>query len=89
MTRLLAVAEGYPELTSSAPMVEAPRSNDEVEADIAAARRFYNSAVGELHNAVQIFSGMLFAGLAGVRELSPFYEAAEAARQPVKASDHL
>lgn len=89
MTRLFAVAEGYPELTSSAPMVEAQRSYDEVEANIAAARRFYNSAVGDLSNAVQIFPGMLLAGLAGVRELPPFYETTEAARQPVKASDHL
>lgn len=89
MTRLFAVAENYPELTSSAPMVEAQRSYDEVEANIAAARRFYNTAVGDLRNAVQIFPGMLLAGLAGVRELPPFYEATEAARQPVKASDHL
>ena len=30
-----------------------------------------------------LFNGIL------VRELPPFYEASEAARQPVKASDHL
>lgn len=89
MTRLFAVAENYPELTSSAPMVEAQRGYDEVEANIAAARRFYNSAVGDLRNAVQVFPGSLVAGLAGVRDLPPFFEAAEAARQPVKASEHL
>lgn len=89
MTRLFAVAENYPELSSSAPMVEAQRSYDEVEANIAAARRFYNSAVGDLRNAVQVIPGSLVAGLAGVRDLPPFFEAAEAARQPVKASEHL
>lgn len=47
------------------------------------------TAVGDLSNAVQIFPGSLVAGLAGVRDLPPFFEAAEAARQPVKASDHL
>lgn len=89
LTRLFAVAENYPELTSSAPMVEAQRSYDEVEANIAAARRFYNNAVGDLRNAVQVFPGSLVAGLAGVRDLPPFFETAEAARQPIKASDHL
>ena len=70
-------------------MVEAQRSYDEVEANVAAARRFYNNAVGDLRNAVQVFPGSLVAGLAGVRDLPPFFEAAEAARQPVKASEHL
>jgi len=89
LNRLFAVAENYPELTSSGPMVEAQRSWSEVEANIAAARRFYNNAVGELRNAVEIFPGILLAGAAGVGTLPPFYEAQEAARAPIRASDHL
>ncbi len=89
MTRLFAVAEAYPALTSSGPMMEAQRSYAEVEANIAAARRFYNSAVGDLRNAVQIFPGGLLAGAAGVGTLPPFYEAEAASRAPVSATDHL
>jgi LemA protein len=89
MTRLFAVAEGYPELTSSQPMMEAQRAYVEVEANIAAARRFYNSAVGELLNATQIFPGSLLAGLAGVKTPPPFFEADEQSRKPVAANDHL
>jgi len=89
LNRLFAVAENYPELTSSGPMIEAQRSYSEVEANIAAARRFYNSAVGELRNAVQIFPGGLLAGAAGVQTLPPFYETEEASRAPIAASDHL
>ncbi|KRE04791.1 hypothetical protein ASE61_07720 [Bosea sp. Root670] len=89
MTRLFAVAESYPELTSSGPMMEAQRSYAEVEANIAAARRFYNSAVGNLRNAVQIFPGGLLAGAAGVGTLPPFYEAEAASRAPISAADHL
>lgn len=70
-------------------MIEAQRAYSEVEANIAAARRFYNSAVGELRNAVEIFPGGLLASVAGVRSLPPFYEAQEASRAPVKAMDHL
>jgi LemA protein len=87
--RLFALAESYPALTSSGPMAEAQRAYSDVETNIAAARRFYNTAVGDLRNAVQIFPGSLLAGMAGVRDIPPFYEASEAARVPVKATDHL
>lgn len=87
--RFFAVAESYPDLTSAAPMVEAQRSYREVEANIAAARRFYNSAVASLRNAVQIFPGGVLAGAAGVSTLPPFFESDAAARAPIKAADHL
>ena len=89
LNRLFAVAENYPELTSSGPMREAQQAWSEVEANIAAARRFYNSAVRELRNAVEIFPGGLLAGAAGVRTVPPFYEAQEAGRAPIRAMDHL
>lgn len=87
--RLFAVAENYPEMKSDAPMIEAQRSYQEVETNIAAARRFYNSAVGELRNATQIFPGTLLAGLAGASTLPPFFEAPAESRAPVNAADHL
>lgn len=89
MGRLLAVAEGYPALTSAEPMRQAQRSYEEVETNIAAARRFYNASVGDLRNAVQIFPGSLLAGLAGAGTLPPFFETTEAARAPVEAARYL
>lgn len=89
MSRLFAVAEGYPELKSDGPMMTAQRAYEEVEINVAAARRFYNSAVGDLRNAIQIFPGSLLAGLAGVRSTPPFFEAEAAARAPIAAADHL
>jgi LemA protein len=89
MDRLFALAENYPQLQSQGPMVEAHRSYQEVETNIAAARRFYNSAVGDLRNAVQIFPGSLLAGLAGAGETPPFFQADEAARAPVDAAANL
>ena len=89
LEKLFAVAEGYPELKSDATMVEAQRTYQEVETNIAAARRFYNSSVGDLRNSVQTFPGPLLAGLAGVGELPPFFEADASAREPVNAADHL
>lgn len=87
--RLFAIAENYPALKSDGPMIEAQRGYQEVETNIAAARRFYNSAVGDLKNATQIFPGPLLAGLAGASTPPPFFEAPEAARAPVDAANYL
>jgi LemA protein len=89
MGRLLAVAESYPQLKADGPMIEAQRTYSEVEANIAAARRFYNSAVTELRNAVQIFPGPLLKGVAGVSVVPPPFEADPTVRGPVDASQHL
>ncbi|TRW15166.1 LemA family protein [Glacieibacterium frigidum] len=87
--KLFAVAEAYPDLKSDGPMIEAQRGLSEVETNISAARRFYNSAVGDLRNATQIFPGTLLAGLAGASTPPPFYEAPDASRAAVDASKYL
>jgi len=87
--RLFAVAENYPSLKSDGPMIEAQCGYQEVETNIAAARRFYNAAVGGLNNATQIFPGPLLANLAGVAKPPPFFEASVAAREAVDAGQLL
>ena len=87
--KLFAVAENYPQLKSDGPMIEAQRAYQEVETNIAAARRFYNAAVSDLRNAVQVFPGTILAGLAGDGTLPVYFEAAESARAPVNAADLL
>lgn len=88
MGSLMLNVENYPTLKSDQTMVQAMQTYNEVEAQITAARRFYNSAVTELNNAVQIFPGNLIAGLAGVKEM-PFFEAAEAERGAVNAGAYF
>lgn len=88
MGTFMARAENYPELKSSQNMLHAQQSYNEVEAQIAASRRFYNAAVGSLRNIIQIFPGNILGALAGVKDM-PFYEAEEAAKAPVDASKYL
>lgn len=88
MGQLMVQVEAYPDLKSDETMLQAQRTYNETEAQIAAARRFYNSAVSSLNNAVQIFPGSLIAGLAKVQAM-PFYETDEASREPVSAGDYL
>jgi len=80
--------ENYPTLKSDQTMIQAQQTYNEVEAQITAARRFYNASVTDLNNAVQIFPGNIIAKLAGVSEL-PFYEAEEAARASIDANQYL
>lgn len=87
--RLFAVAENYPDLRSSETIITAQHTYSEVEGHIAAARRFYNSAVTRLNNAIQIFPGSIIAGWANVRAM-PFFELEDAAvREPVDADQYL
>lgn len=80
--------ENYPDLKSDQTMIQAQQTYNEVEAQIAAARRFYNSAVSALRNAIQIFPGNIIAKIAGVSSM-PFYEADEESKKPVDASSIL
>lgn len=89
LSRLFAVAEAYPELRSSDTIVTAQQTLNEVEGHIAAARRFYNSAVTDLNNAVEIWPSSMIASMIGVKAM-PFYEIEDAAaRQPVNVADFM
>jgi LemA protein len=77
--QLLVSMEAYPELKSDRPVMEAQQTWTEIEAQITASRRFYNAAVNQLNNAIQIFPGSILAGMAGVSAM-PFFEAPAAAR---------
>jgi LemA protein len=87
MGRIFALAENYPDLKADSTIIRAQETYEEVEGHISAARRFYNAAVGDLNNAVQIFPGTLIAGLANVQAM-PFYELDDPeARKPISVDD--
>ena len=88
MKQILVSVENYPQLKSDATMVQAQQTYAEVEEHIAAARRFYNSAVNDLNNSAEIFPSSVIASIIGVRSC-PFFEAEESARQSVNASDYF
>ena len=88
MGKIMVSVENYPELKSDQTMVTAMQTYNEVEEHIAAARRFYNSAVLELNNAVEIFPSSIFAAMVGAKK-QEFFQAEEAARKAVNASDYL
>jgi len=86
--RFFALAENYPDLKSQATIVRAQEAYEEVEGHVAAARRFYNSAVTDLNNAAETFPMSIFAGMVGAKPL-PYFEADAKARPPINAKDHM
>jgi LemA protein len=88
MSQLLVNVENYPQLKSDQTMVQAMQTYAEVEEHIAAARRFYNSAVNDLNNSAEIFPSSLVAGMIGIKSY-PFFEASDEARKEINAADYL
>ena len=82
--------ENYPDLKSNQTMITAMQSMNEVEEHISAARRFYNSNVNTLKNAVEIFPGNIVAMLVGVNyKDTPFFEVSEVEKQPINSKDYF
>ena len=89
MGQLLVSVENYPQLKSDQTMIMAMQTYNEQEEHIAAARRFYNSAVLELNNAVEIFPGSVIAGMLAIKQL-PFFEVEnEQERKAINAADDM
>lgn len=70
-------------------MTKAMDAYSEVEENIAASRRFYNAALRELKNRIQIFPGTLFAGY--VKDVSnyTYFKASAEDKKKVNADDYL
>lgn len=81
--------ENYPELKSNQTMVQAMQTFNEVEGHIAAARRFYNAAVTDLKNAVEIFPSSFVARLIGIKLDMPFFKAEEEASKRIDATEYF
>lgn len=80
---VFAVAENYPELAAAETFTLLQRSLNEVEEQLAAARRFFNSAVNDYNNAVEMFPTNVLARVLGYRQRN-WFEAAADEREAVK-----
>ncbi len=78
--RLMALAEGYPDLKASGNFLDLQRQLADTEDKIEMARRFYNGAVRELNTLVETFPANVVAGLFGVGKRSYFEITHEADR---------
>ena len=90
MGQLMVSVENYPQLKSDQTMIQAMQTYSEVEEHIAAARRFYNSAVLDLNNAVEILHSKWFAQKLGIKSELPYFEITEEReRQSIDAKSYF
>lgn len=84
--RLFAVAEAYPDLKANTNYLELQRELSDIENKLAAARRFFNSAVGEFNAVRRQFPTVLFAAMVGFASDKPFFDVGEAERAAMTAA---
>ena len=85
---IFAIAEAYPDLKANQNFLELQRELTDTENKIQAARRFYNSVVQELQNALEQFPTNIVGSTFRfkTREFFQLDAGEEAARNPVKVS---
>ncbi|MGB0776181.1 MAG: LemA family protein [Akkermansiaceae bacterium] len=72
LPHLMAVAEGYPEIKADRGFLNLQRNLTEVESQISAARRAFNSAVMDYNNGVDMFPSSVFASMFGFHRRAHF-----------------
>ncbi|HFI0463993.1 TPA: LemA family protein [Streptococcus suis] len=83
LSRLLAVAEAYPQLQANTNFLELQRQLTETEDKIASARMLYNSSIQQYNTKIQVFPNSLVAGVHGFHPMT-YLEAAPEAKQAPK-----
>ena len=83
VSRLLAVAENYPELKANTNFLDLQQQLKDIEDKISYARQFYNDSVMVYNNKIQMFPSSIVASIRGFKE-EKFFEADEQSRENVK-----
>ncbi|MDD2391805.1 MAG: LemA family protein [Bacilli bacterium] len=83
ISKLMMLAESYPELKANQNFLDLSSQLTKVEDDIANSRKYYNAVVRMMNNKVQMFPSNVFARLFGFKE-NKFFEANKRDRENVK-----
>ncbi len=86
MNRLLAVAEGYPDLKASEHYLELQKELANTEDRIQAARRFFNANVRDLNTRIEVFPSNLIAQMFNFEQAGFFEVESSKVRQVVDVS---
>ncbi len=83
ISRLIAVAESYPDLKANQNFTDLSKELSKIEEDIANSRKYYNGTVRNFNNKVMMFPGNIIANMFGFKKATMF-EAVEEERKNVK-----
>lgn len=83
VSKIIAVAENYPELKANTNFLDLQTSLKGLEDDIQKSRRFYNGAARDFNTLIAVFPNNLLSGIFGFSKL-PFFEASEDEKKNVE-----
>jgi LemA protein len=83
LSRIIAVAENYPELKANTNFLELQASLKELENNIQKSRRFYNGSARDFNTLIAVFPNNLLAGIFGFSRV-PFFEASDEEKKNVE-----
>jgi len=83
LSKIIAVAENYPELKANTNFQDLQTSLKELEDSIQKSRRYYNGAVRDFNTMIIVFPQNLLAGMFGFKK-EPFFEASEDEKKNVE-----
>ena len=84
LSRLMAVAESYPDLKANSNFLSLSTELSQIENDIANSRKFYNGVVRKLNTKIESFPSNLIAGMFKFETQKMFEVANEEERENVK-----
>ena len=85
LSGVLARIEAYPELRASENVLQLQAALNEIEEQISAARRFFNAAVTDYNNSIEMFPSNFVASAAGMKRRA-FFEIPEVERTVPRAA---
>lgn len=85
ITKIMAISENYPELKANENFTKLSTDIIKIEDEIANSRKYYNGAVRELNNKIQMFPGNIVAKIFGFKQANMF-EANDEERNNVKVN---
>jgi LemA protein len=83
--RLIALSEAYPDLKANTNFQQLQAELSDIENKLAAARRFFNNAVGEYNTGREQFPAVIFAGMFGFGPRE-FFDVGEESRASMDAA---
>ncbi len=83
VSKIIAVAENYPELKANTNFLDLQSSLKDLEDNIQKSRRFYNGAARDFNTLIAVFPNNILAGVFGFSKL-PFFEASEEEKKNVE-----
>lgn len=72
LSKLMALAESYPDLKANQNFMQLSTELSKVEEDIANSRKYYNAVVRNYNNAVQMFPSNIVSAVFGFKEMTMF-----------------